>query len=102
MLCADPDHPLGVHHEIGWRFCRDAWGRGLATASARQALDHAWAALSLVEILSYTAADSLRSQGVMRRLGLRRDPERDFTAQYPRGAWSGLVWVADRAVVDRD
>ena len=31
----------------------------------------------------------------MGRLGLARDPSRDFTAQYDTApAWRGLVWVA--------
>ena len=101
MLRADPDHPLGRHHEIGWRFCRDAWGRGLATAGARLALDHAWSTLDVFEIVSYTAANNLRSQNVMRRLGLRRDTDRDFTARYPGGDWTGLTWVAVRPRLDR-
>ncbi|MBB6503573.1 RimJ/RimL family protein N-acetyltransferase [Sphingomonas endophytica] len=29
MRRVDADHPLGAHHEIGWRFCRDQWGKGL-------------------------------------------------------------------------
>lgn len=96
MLRTNSDHPLGSHHEIGWRFRRDVWGRGLATESARHALHHAWATLDIPEILSYTAADNLRSQNVMKRLGLRRDAARDFTARYSSGDWSGLVWVAER------
>lgn len=96
MRRVDADHPLGAHHEIGWRFCRDQWGTGLATASARKALALAWARSDASELLSYTAVDNTRSQGVMRRLGLRRDASRDFTAAYPAGRWSGLVWVADR------
>ncbi len=95
MLRTDAEHPLGSHYEIGWRFCRDAWGRGLATESARKALDHAWSALNTTEIVSYTAAENIRSQNVMQRLGLRRDRSRDFTARYPKGDWTGLMWVAD-------
>ena len=98
MTRSDAGHPLGSHYEIGWRFRRDAWGRGLATESARQALDHAWSILGVPEIFSYTAADNLRSQNVMRRLGLKRDATRDFIARYPRGDWAGLVWVAERPV----
>jgi RimJ/RimL family protein N-acetyltransferase len=96
MKHSDADHPLGPHHEVGWRFRRDAWGKGLATQSAERALAHAWTVVDVLEILSYTAPDNRRSQKVMDRLNLRRDKARDFTARYPRGDWSGLVWVAER------
>ena len=99
MRRADPAHPLGTHYEIGWRLRRNAWGKGYATESARQALCHAWTLLDVAEILSYTAADNQRSQAVMDQLGLKRDPTRDFTARYPRGDWSGLVWVAERPAI---
>ena len=99
MRRADPAHPLGTHYEIGWRFRPDAWGRGYATESAHQALRHAWTILEVAEIVSYTAADNQRSQAVMGRLGLKRHRARDFTARYPRGDWSGLVWVAGRPAI---
>ena len=90
----DPGHPLGPHHEIGWRFARAAWGRGYATESARAALHDAFARCGLREIFSYTSAENLRSQAVMARLSLRRDASRDFVADYDGGPWRGLVWVA--------
>jgi RimJ/RimL family protein N-acetyltransferase len=90
------DHPLGTHFEIGWRLCRASWGKGYVVNSARRALEHAWRNLDTAEIVSYTAADNLRSRRVMERLGLERDEARDFTADYERGPWSGLVWVARR------
>lgn len=96
MLAGDAAHPLGSHYEIGWRFRRDIWGQGLASRSARHALQHAWATLSTDEILAYTAADNHRSQAVMARLGLARDAARDFTARYDIGDWHGLVWRAER------
>lgn len=101
MLRSDLAHPLGSHAEIGWRFRTDVWGQGLATASARRALDHAWSILDVPEIVSYTAAENLRSQNVMKRLDLKREARRDFTARYPKGYWTGLVWVAERPIVDR-
>ena len=92
-----PAHPLGPHFQIGWRFIREAWGRGYATESARAALQDAFRRPGLNEILSYTGADNLRSQAVMARLGLRREPSRDFVARYDDiGLWHGLVWTASR------
>jgi RimJ/RimL family protein N-acetyltransferase len=92
------DHPLGPHHEIGWRLVRSAWGRGFATESARAALLHAFQQLRLDDIFSYTSADNQRSQAVMARINLERAPSRDFVIEPgSAGPWRGLVWVASRA-----
>jgi RimJ/RimL family protein N-acetyltransferase len=89
-----PDHPLGPHVEIGWRLVRRAWGQGYATEAATAALNDGFTRAGLTEVLAYTAADNLRSQAVMARLRLQRDPTRDFTEDYEGlGAWRGLVWV---------
>lgn len=94
MPSAD-DHPLGPHVDIGWRLLRAAWGRGYATEAAEAALCDAFTRMRLHEILAYTAADNARSQAVMTRLRLRRDPARDFTVAYDGlGPWRGLVWIA--------
>jgi RimJ/RimL family protein N-acetyltransferase len=88
------DHPLGPHFEIGWRLVRDAWGRGYATEAAAAALHDAFTRVGLSEVVSYTAPDNPRSQAVMNRLHLRRDPSRDFTVNDAGfGIWHGLVWV---------
>jgi RimJ/RimL family protein N-acetyltransferase len=88
-------HPLGPHAEIGWRLARVAWGNGYATEAARAALEDAFVRLRLAKVLAYTSADNARSQAVMARLGLRRDPARDFDAEYRGVPWHGLVWVAE-------
>jgi len=92
VLKARPDHPLGEHFEIGWRLVRSAWGKGYATEAAKAALEDAFSRVRLPEVLAYTAPDNARSQAVMGRLGLKRDTSRDFTAQYDKGLWRGLVW----------
>jgi RimJ/RimL family protein N-acetyltransferase len=98
IMPSQEDHPLGPHFEIGWRLTRCAWGRGYATEAARAALHDAFVRVRLKEVVSYTAPDNLRSQRVMERLRLQRDPSRDFTAHYDGVTpWRGLVWVA-RAV----
>ncbi|MBV9832865.1 MAG: GNAT family N-acetyltransferase [Alphaproteobacteria bacterium] len=90
-------HPLGEHFEIGWRLVRAAWGYGYASEAARAAIDDALGRAGMPEILAYTSADNLRSQAMMHRLRLFRDPARDFTADYPhQKAWRGSVWVARR------
>ncbi len=95
VMPAYPGHPLGEHFEIGWRLVRHAWGRGYATTTARFALEDVFERVGLAEVLAYTAPDNLRSQAVMGRLELLRDPTRDFLAESePVGQWRGLVWVA--------
>jgi RimJ/RimL family protein N-acetyltransferase len=96
VMPSDASHALGAHYEIGWRLLPQFWGLGLATEAALAALDHALTIIGIPEILAYTAADNHRSQNVMTRLDLRRDPARDFTMFYDDvGDWHGLVWVAD-------
>jgi RimJ/RimL family protein N-acetyltransferase len=92
ILPGRADHPLGPHHEIGWRLVRAAWGQGYATEAARAAIDDAFVRAGLDEILAYTAPDNHRSQAVMERLGLARDAMRDFNMPQADRIWRGLVW----------
>lgn len=93
-----PDHPLGPHHDIGWRLTRDAWGCGFASQAARLALTDAFDRMGLDEVLAYTTPTNERSQAVMARLGLHRDASRDFDmCDDVLGTWHSLVWVATRS-----
>jgi RimJ/RimL family protein N-acetyltransferase len=95
IMPAELPHPLGAHTEVLWRLKLGAWGHGYATEAARAALHYAFTRVSLPIIFAYTAPGNLRSQAVMNRLGMRRDPSRDFTHDYENyPAWHGLVWVA--------
>lgn len=89
-----PEHPLGQHMEIGWRLIRRAWGCGCATEAAQAALIDAFHRARLKEVLAYTDPDNVRSQAVMARLRLERDPQRDFSAINDGVSWRGLVWIA--------
>ena len=71
-----PPVPQGV--EVGWRLARQVWGFGYATEAASALLVHGFEHLGLDEIVSFTAATNLRSQAVMRRIGLSRCPDLDF------------------------
>jgi RimJ/RimL family protein N-acetyltransferase len=73
----EPDVPVsGV--EIGWRLGRSSWGHGYATEAARATLEFGFATLDLPEILAITTATNVRSQAVMRRLGMTHNPADDF------------------------
>lgn len=63
--------------EVGWRLAAAAWGRGLATEAAAAAVEDA-RRRGVGEVVSFTAATNLRSQRVMQRLGMTRDPAGDF------------------------
>jgi RimJ/RimL family protein N-acetyltransferase len=64
--------------EIGWRLARESWGMGFATEAAHEVLRYAFAALNLDRIVSFTVPANLRSQCVMQRLGMTRDPAAGF------------------------
>jgi RimJ/RimL family protein N-acetyltransferase len=97
VMTRGPDHPLGLHVEIGWRLVRHAWGCGYATEAARAALVDAFDRVGLDAVIVYTSPDNLRSQAVMARLQMRRDPSRDFITDHAAiKGWRGLVWEARR------
>ncbi|MEV0394217.1 GNAT family N-acetyltransferase [Polymorphospora rubra] len=64
--------------ETGWRLRRTAWGHGYASEAARACLAYGFDTLALPEILAFTAAGNVRSEAVMRRIGMTRDPDGDF------------------------
>lgn len=64
--------------EIGWRFLPAYWGKGYAIEAARRALACAFTTLHLKEVVAFTTTGNLPSQGLMRRLGMTRDPADDF------------------------
>ena len=72
--------PFSPCVEIGWRLSRSVWGRGFATEGASAALEFAFEQLLLSEVVSFTAVGNARSERVMKRLGMQREP-RNF--QHP-------------------
>jgi ribosomal-protein-alanine N-acetyltransferase len=77
------DVPFAPAFDVGWRLARHAWGHGYATEAARAAIDDGFAHRGLSEITAITAVSNLRSRAVMERLGLARDPGRDFDHPQP-------------------
>jgi RimJ/RimL family protein N-acetyltransferase len=57
--------------EIGWHFHPDAWGRGLASESARGALRYGFETVGLAEIWAITHLTNDASMRVCRAIGMR-------------------------------
>ncbi|MCC0100503.1 GNAT family N-acetyltransferase [Streptomyces flavotricini] len=64
--------------DVGWRLARSAWGHGYATEAGLACLDFGFQTLGLPEIIATTTLANVRSQAVMRRIGMVRDPAADF------------------------
>src|ERR1041385_5382933 len=64
--------------ETGWRFARGMWGKGYATEAARAVLSFAFGTLGLAEVVAFLLPMNEKSAAVCERLGMTRDPARDF------------------------
>jgi ribosomal-protein-alanine N-acetyltransferase len=64
--------------ELGWRLAHARWGEGYASEAARAALRFGFERAGLAEIVAMTSVLNVRSQAVMERLGMHRDPGDDF------------------------
>lgn len=62
--------PFSPCIEIGWRLDKDYWGHGYATEAANESLRYAFEELALSEVVSFTSAVNLRSQSVMKKIGM--------------------------------
>ncbi len=71
-------HPIARLPEIGWRIAPDLWGQGLAPEGAKACLEYGFETLKLREIVAYTAKTNVPSQRVMEKIGMKRDPARDY------------------------
>lgn len=64
--------------EVGWRFREDAWGQGYAREAASAALDLGFGRFGADRIVALTVEGNAASWGLMRRLGMARQPELDY------------------------
>lgn len=66
--------------ELGYRYARAAWGRGIATEAGRAVLRHAFDELEIDPIVGVTHPDNRPSRHVLHKLGFR---------------YQGLAWHYD-------
>ncbi|MGU7839550.1 GNAT family N-acetyltransferase [Burkholderia sp. AW33-5] len=80
------EHPMAPCVEIIWRQARASWGHGHVGEAAAAVLVDGFGRIGLGEIFAWTAAANLRSRRVAQRLGMARQPLRDFDhPALPRG-----------------
>ncbi|NCB37968.1 MAG: N-acetyltransferase [Erysipelotrichia bacterium] len=72
--------PFSPCVEIGWRLAKEHWGKGFASEAARAVLKFAFSEIQLEEVVSFTAKINLRSQAVMKRIGMQNT---DFDFKHP-------------------
>jgi RimJ/RimL family protein N-acetyltransferase len=73
----EPYFPNGTV-EVGWRLAKRHWGKGYVTEAARRLFALGFDERGADEIVSFAVFNNRRSTAVMERLGMRRDPARDF------------------------
>jgi ribosomal-protein-alanine N-acetyltransferase len=73
-----PEYPFGPAVEVGWRLAHASWGLGYATEGAHAVLRCGTDTFGITEFVSMTAKLNLRSQRVMRRLGMTHHARDDF------------------------
>ena len=74
----NPALPCAPAVEAAWRIHPAQWGHGYATEAAAAALRHGFSVGGLEEIVAFTTTLNQRSQSVMRRIGMVRDPAGSF------------------------
>ena len=79
--------PMGPHVEIGWRFASWAWGHGYASEAAARVLAAAFDDFGLSEVYSFTTETNVRSEAVMKRIGMTRRAGLDFDHPNTPGWW---------------
>ncbi len=64
--------------ELGYRLGFEHWGKGYASEGAKAALEYGFNQLNLKEIVAFTPIQNLRSQLVMKRIGMHNNPSHNF------------------------
>lgn len=58
--------------EIGWRLKKEAWGMGYAQEGAKRCLLYGFEQLKFTDVYSFTSALNVRSERVMRSIGMTK------------------------------
>lgn len=82
--CTSAGGPIGAM-EAGWRLREDAWGQGFASEAAIATLVLAFEKFEAEEVIALTVEGNSPSRNLMKRIGMVRREDLDFTEDH----WSG-------------
>jgi RimJ/RimL family protein N-acetyltransferase len=64
--------------DIGWRFKKEVWNRGLAREGAKRCLEYGFENLGLPKIYSITPKINLKSERIMQKAGMQKEKDFEF------------------------
>lgn len=64
--------------DIGWRLDTTAWNKGYATEGAKACLKYGFSILKLEKIYSFTPSINIKSEQVMKKIGMKKITYFDF------------------------
>ncbi len=76
--------------DLGYRLCRDCWGRGLATESSLAIVRYGFEVLGLERIIGLVLPGNHASERVLEKVGMRRDGPIEFDGLHAQR------WVIER------
>ena len=83
--------------EIGWRFRKDVWGRGLAREASEAAMEAGFEQFGAETIYSITVEGNEPSWGLMKRLGMQRREDLDYEDERFEDPWrENIVYSISR------
>lgn len=83
--------------EVGWRLREDAWGKGYAREAAQASLALAFERFGAEEVVALTVEGNAASWGLMRRLGMKRREDLDYSDErYAPPFRDTIVYSIDR------
>ncbi len=87
--------PVNGHiniHDVGYRFIKQAWGKGYATEAAKACINYGFNTLGLTEIYGFANLDNEASKAVLQKCGLVY--RNNFTFVGIEHAWYEIKSVA--------
>lgn len=89
LLCNQIDEP-GIY-DLGWIFRRDVWRQGYAYEAVSALMDHLFRVRGIHKVMAETE-DTVRSLGLMKKLGLRQEGVFRQHCLNRDGQWLDLYW----------